>query len=96
MKNNAILLLSGGLDSVVSLAFLKDTYSDILALTFNYGQKAFAQELKASKRICEKMGWSHEVIELDWLDKISNSSLNSDEDIIEVDVNDLDDLKKKQ
>ena len=89
----AISVFSGGLDCTVATSVYAQEY-EIHAITFNYGQKAFDQELKASKKICEKMGWNHEVIELDWLDKISNSSLNSDEDIIEVDVNDLDDLKK--
>ena len=77
----AISVFSGGLDCTVATSVYAQEY-EIHAITFNYGQKAFAQELKASKRICEKMGWNHEVIELDWLDKISNSSLNSDEDII--------------
>ncbi len=38
------------------------------------------------------MGFSHSVIDLDWLAKISTSSLNTSEDIPEVDFNDLDDL----
>lgn len=89
----AISVFSGGLDCTVATTVFDADY-EIHAITFNYGQKALVQELKASKNICEKMGWVHEVIELPWLDDISNSSLNTDEDVPEVSVNDLDDLDK--
>ena len=89
----AISVFSGGLDCTVATCAYDKDY-EIHAITFNYGQKAFNQELKASKNICEKMGWRHEVIELPWLSKISTSSLNTDEEIPEVDENDLDDLDK--
>lgn len=89
----AISVFSGGLDCTVATCVYDKDY-EIHAITFNYGQKAFNQELKASKNICEKMGWRHEVIELPWLSKISTSSLNTDEEIPEVDENDLDDLDK--
>ena len=89
----AISVFSGGLDCTVATCVYDKDY-EIHAITFNYGQKAFAQELKASKKICEKMGWNHEVIDLPWLSNISNSSLNTDEDIPEVSENDLDDIDK--
>lgn len=89
----AISVFSGGLDCTVATCVYDNDY-EIHAITFNYGQKAFAQELKASRKICEKMGWTHEVIDLPWLSDISNSSLNTDDDIPEVSENDLDDLDK--
>lgn len=89
----AISVLSGGLDCTVSTSVYAKDY-EIHAITFNYGQKAFKQELKASKEICKKMGFKHYVIDLPWLAEISTSSLNTDEDIPEVNLDDLDDLKK--
>ena len=89
----AISVFSGGLDCTVATCVYDNDY-EIHAITFNYGQKAFAQELKASRKICEEMGWTHEVIDLPWLSDISNSSLNTDEDIPEVSENDLDDIDK--
>lgn len=89
----AISVFSGGLDCTVATCVYDNDY-EIHAITFNYGQKAFAQELKASRKICEKMGWTHEVIDLPWLSDISNSSLNTDDDIPEVSEDDLDDLDK--
>jgi 7-cyano-7-deazaguanine synthase len=89
----AISVFSGGLDCTVATCVYDKDY-EIHAITFNYGQKAFEQELKASRNICEKMGWTHEVIDLDWLSKISNSSLNTDDDIPEVSETDLDNFDK--
>ena len=89
----AISIFSGGLDCTVATSVFNDDH-EIYAITFNYGQKAFEQELKASKRICKKMKWHHEVINLPWLNNISKSSLNNDNMIIEVKKDDLDDLDK--
>ena len=89
----AIAVLSGGLDCTVAASVYASDY-EIHAITFNYGQKAFKQELKASKEICEKMGFTHSVINLDWLAKISTSSLNTSEEIPELSIDDLDDAEK--
>ncbi len=89
----AISVLSGGLDCVVATCKYAKDY-EIHAITFNYSQKAFKQELKASQEICNKMGFEHTVIDLPWLANISTSSLNTSEDIPEVNDEDLDDIKK--
>ena len=89
----AIAVFSGGLDCTVAASVYAKDY-EIHAITFNYGQKGFDQELKASREISEKMGFKHYVIDLDWLAEISTSSLNTSEDIPEVDFNDLDDAEK--
>ena len=89
----AISVLSGGLDCTVATCVFDEEY-EIHAITFDYGQKAVKQEINASKSICEKMGWTHEVIELPWLSKISTSSLNTDAEIPELGEDELDDLDK--
>lgn len=75
--SKAIILLSGGLDSVVALACTKDKYNVKLALTFDYGQKSAEQEIEASKRICEFYNIEHKIIRLDWLKSITNTALVS-------------------
>lgn len=67
MNNRAIILLSGGLDSVVSLSSAIKTYNIEIALTFDYGQKALNQELKASKEISEYYNIKHEIFNVRWL-----------------------------
>ena len=93
MTKKAISVLSGGLDSCVATSIYSEEY-EIHGITFNYGQKSFKRELKASKEICEKMGFTHEVIDLPWLNKISNSALTSDNKIPTLTTDDLDDLEK--
>lgn len=89
----AVSVFSGGLDCTVATSVYSKDY-EIYAITFNYGQKAFKQELNASEKICDEMNWHHKVIDLDWLGKISKSSLNNDINITEVKKEELDDLDK--
>ena len=87
----AISVFSGGLDCCVATSVYDKDY-EIHAITFDYGQKAKNAEIKASKNICNKMGWKHEVIGLPWLSNISNSSLNTDDEIPQLSEDDLDNL----
>lgn len=81
MNKKSIILLSGGLDSLVSLGVTKELYNIELALTFDYGQKSAKQEIEASKKICEHYKIKHKIITLDWLKNITQTSLVSADDI---------------
>lgn len=61
-----IVLLSGGLDSLVCLAVAHQKY-DIIALTFDYGQPSAKKEIEASSRITEHYGCEHIVLKIDFL-----------------------------
>lgn len=73
--SKGIILLSGGLDSLVSLGL--GGYNVSLALTFDYGQKSVKDEIEASQKICEYYGIAHKVIKLDWLNNITYTALVS-------------------
>lgn len=76
MKNKkAIVLLSGGLDSVISTALLKDEMDISLGITFDYGQKSFNAEALASKNIADFYKIHHQIIKLDFLKNITKTSL---------------------
>lgn len=81
--NKSIILLSGGLDSLVALGYskTKTDYNVELALTFDYGQKAAKEEIKTSKDICDYYNIEHKVIKLDWLKEITNTSLVSNDNV---------------
>lgn len=85
----SVILLSGGLDSFVSLALTKEDYNIKLALTFDYGQKSVEREILASKKICEHYGIEHKVIKLDWLKEITQTSLVSEKEIPKTTLEDL-------
>ena len=79
--NKSVILLSGGLDSLVALGVCKDEYGIELALTFDYGQKSAKYEIDTSGKICDYYKIKHKVISLDWLKEITQTSLVADTEI---------------
>ena len=75
-NNKAIILLSGGLDSVVSLSEAIKTYEIEFALTFDYGQKALKQELKSSEEIAHIYNIKYKIIKVEWLEELLYSDKN--------------------
>jgi 7-cyano-7-deazaguanine synthase len=60
-----MVLLSGGLDSVVNLKCALDEGTVDAALTFDYGQAAAGNEIDAARACAARFGVHHRVIELD-------------------------------
>ncbi|NDV46317.1 7-cyano-7-deazaguanine synthase QueC [Paludibacter sp. 221] len=60
---DSIILYSGGLDSTVAL--YKYAKQIQLALSFNYGSKHNAIEIKKAASNCQSLGIEHRIIELD-------------------------------
>ena len=77
----SVILLSGGLDSIVALGCCNKDYGIELALTFDYGQKSAKEEIWASEQISKYYNVKHKVIELNWLREITHTSLVSDNEI---------------
>lgn len=76
MKPLAIVLLSGGMDSCVTLAHaIADGY-DVGALHVNYGQRTQARELRAFHDICDHYGIGRRLVcDISHLAAIGGSSL---------------------
>lgn len=70
---NAVVLLSGGLDSVTCLYWAKARYASVTAVSFNYGQR-HNSELVAAKTIAETAGVNHRIIDID-IAQLGGSSL---------------------
>ncbi|MEM7755199.1 MAG: 7-cyano-7-deazaguanine synthase QueC [Planctomycetota bacterium] len=60
-KPQAVVLLSGGLDSATVLAIAKNDGFEITCLSFNYGQR-HAAELDAAKRVAEQLGAADHIV----------------------------------
>ena len=86
MNKSAIILLSGGLDSFVSLAAALEEYDVKLALTFDYSQRAFMEEFEASSEICKYYKIEHKVIKLPFLAQITNTALADENKNLEFDT----------
>ncbi len=72
---SSIVLLSSGLDSAVAFKMALDDGGVDLALTFDYGQRAADKEKESARRISERYGVRHEVIELPWLEDVTRTAL---------------------
>ncbi len=93
--NKAIILCSGGLDSVVSAYSVKDKYSKLKFLFFDYGQRALKEEESCCKEIAEKLKAEFVKINLGWLGDISTAMLNSPGEVKETTDKDLEDGSKE-
>lgn len=75
IREKAIIILSGGLDSSVALYLAREKYDLILALTFDYGQRAARKEKEAAQRFAEHFNIHHQFLSLDWLKNITQTAL---------------------
>jgi 7-cyano-7-deazaguanine synthase len=77
---NAVLLLSGGLDSTTMLALAKRQGFDVYAMTFRYGQR-HSGEIEAARRVAEEYGVrDHVVVDID-LRTFGGSALTAEIDV---------------
>ncbi len=73
INENAVVLLSGGLDSVTCLYWAKARYATVTAVSFDYGQR-HNSELIAAKAIAQKADVAHRIIDID-IAQLGGSSL---------------------
>ena len=72
----AVVLLSGGLDSMVCAALAREQGFEVIALTIDYGQR-HRVELQAAKRIAADLATRHVILPLD-LRAFGGSALTAD------------------
>ena len=70
-----VAILSGGLDSTVSLAAATRKMDVVLALTFDYGQRAAKREREASAKIAKHYKIPHRVVPIPWLAGLTTTAL---------------------
>lgn len=80
--NRAVVLVSGGMDSAVTLALAREQGFACHALSVDYGQR-HSSELAAAKRVAQQLGATeYKVVHVD-LRSIGGSALTSDIDVPE-------------
>lgn len=76
-----IVLLSGGMDSLVCAGMAVKAHSNVYALHMNYGQKTSSRERQSFDQICDHYGILPEkrkIIDMTFLKQIGGSSLTDD------------------
>lgn len=72
---DAVLILSGGMDSAVLLAHELSRGTAVAALSFDYGSKHNARELPMAREMCARLGVPHKVVALPFINELFSSSL---------------------
>ncbi len=93
----SVLLLSGGLDSTVNLLAARKESQVVMALTFDYGQRAVAREIEASEKITRHFQIPHQVLKLPFFKDFGQSSLTDHKQTVPTGPQvSIDDLKTSQ
>lgn len=71
----SVVLLSSGLDSTVNIYQAQKESEVVLALTFNYGQRAFQSEVRQARKISDRLRVKHLVVDLPFFKEWGKSSL---------------------
>lgn len=83
MQTSALVILSGGQDSTTCLFWSMERFKDVVALSFDYGQK-HGSELTQAHKICEAAGIEHHIFSLPLLNELTANSLTRAEiDVVE-------------
>ncbi len=81
-KNAALVIFSGGQDSTTCLFWALARYDEVIALSFDYGQRHLA-ELDCARKICEENNIEHIIMDMSLLNELAPNSLTRES--IEVD-----------
>lgn len=70
----ALVIFSGGLDSTVCMHFALRHFTEVKALTFDYGQN-HTVELEQSKKICQLLNIEQQIVDISFMGKLVQSAL---------------------
>ena len=73
-KNKCVLVFSGGQDSTTLLFHAKKLYKEVIAISFNYGQK-HVLEIEVAKDLCKKYGIEHHILDMGLLNQLAPNAL---------------------
>jgi len=74
-KQKVVVLVSGGMDSVTVLYDASRKYRILAGVSFNYGAKHNDREIPFAAYHCRKLGIRHEVISLEFMNRLFKSDL---------------------
>lgn len=84
-NDKAIVVFSGGQDSTTCLFWALKSYKEVIAVSFNYGQKHIL-ELECANNICKKYNVEHITLDLNLLNQLAPNSLTRQDMIVDKDA----------
>lgn len=79
-NGHALVVLSGGQDSVTCLGYALKYFKQVSAISFLYGQR-HAVELQCARQLCEKYNIPHKLVSLDFMPELVTSALTGDGEV---------------
>ena len=84
-KEKAVVIFSGGQDSTTCLFWAKARYQEVVALSFDYGQR-HRMELECAQAITKEYGIEHHILELPLLNELAPNSLTRSDILVDTET----------
>lgn len=86
-KKQAVVIYSGGQDSTTCLFWAKKRYDEVIAVSFDYGQRHKA-ELTCAADIAKEYGVEHQILDMSLLNQLAPNSLTREDIQVDQDAPD--------
>ena len=74
MSQKAVVVFSGGQDSTTCLFWAQKQFDEVIAVTFDYGQR-HRLELECASEICKEQGIEHHILDMSLLNQLAPNAL---------------------
>ncbi len=78
MMNKAVIIFSGGQDSTTCLFWALKRFDEVIAVTFDYGQR-HKVELECASRIANELGIEHHILDMSLLNQLAPNALTRED-----------------
>ena len=78
MTNKAVVIFSGGQDSTTCLFWALERFDEVMAVTFDYGQR-HRLELECAASITNELGIEHHILDMSLLNQLAPNALTRTE-----------------
>lgn len=83
-ESRCIVVFSGGQDSTTCLFWAMKKFKEVIAVTFDYGQR-HAREIECASMICQEFGIEHHILDMSLLLQLSPNALTKHDMDVKVD-----------